>query len=597
MCSIFGILGEYDLEKALRASDAMRHRGPHSSGYWAGERIFLAHNRLAIVDPSSASDQPIANERAVLVFNGEIYNYKELRDRLPYSFVTGGDTETVLAAYESERERFLEILDGMYALALYDRKREKLYLARDIFGKKPLFFFKDKSRFVFSSELRALFHFCDKRFCEDTLSSYLSFGSALCERTFYEGIYRIKPGTMLVVEKGSVREKESLFLREKETIKDENRAVGAVKSALFESVERRLQGQKPIAFLLSGGIDSSLIAAMASRLRGKIDTFTIGYEGYKKHDESPFAQMVSKTIRSDHRRVVYDKRLFLEGLERLFFALEEPLGDPASAPLEYLFSKISSQGFEVVLGGEGGDEIFLGYGRYREFADIEKAAGLKYKNWLRNYFKRHYSPNKEWEWYKRVFEGSWLFRGSSEIFTDLQKGFVLRRPVKDNDSLKFMECYIKRARNFKEPLKRYTVVDMGVRLSDLYLRKLDRVSMINSIEARTPMLDRNLAELALSIDGDLHLKGGSTKYILKKVAEEFLAPEILNRRKKGFSFPFMEWLLESGEFDRAIKINEGCDIFRRETLNELKRQLKRRRFSMHGWLIYSFLVWFEREFM
>ena len=564
MCAIFGIVGDFDRSKAVTALRSMRHRGPDEEGVWQAPGIFLGHERLIILNPDAK--QPMSDGDKWVVFNGEIYNYQD--------FGVTSDTAAILKAYPD-----FEKLDGMFAFALYDG--EALYLARDIFGKKPLFYYRNEHFFIFSSEIKAILAYLGSyTFERKALSGYLSFGYLPNRLTFYKDIYKLLPGEVL---RYDINNKDVSFT----SLPLFEECEGGLQSALFKSVQKRLQGDFEVASLLSGGVDSSFVAAIAKQLQGHLATFSIGYKN-SRYSELPYAKEVAAHIGSEHFEVYFEKEDFFETFHILLEHFDEPMGDSASVPLAFLFAKIKEQGFRVVLSGEGGDEIFLGYRQYFEFADLLRAKDLKYKNWLRNYFRSHFSPNKEWEWYKRVFEGETLFRSSSEVFTDLQKNLFLKQNVKDNESLEFLKPFLK---SELQSFDFFTYIDLYTRLG-LYLSKLDTTSMMHSIEARTPLLDKAIFNLAMRHPQ----RSEAPKYLLKKMAKKFLPDSIIDRKKKGFSYPHMEWLLQSDYLAGMEKINDETGFFKPDQLRFLIENAKRNRFSRHFWLVLSFLLWYKRKF-
>ena len=589
MCAIFGIVGEVDYKKAKYALSLMNHRGPDFSSFIAKEDFFIGHNRLSVIDLSDTANQPMVRDDVILSFNGEIYNYKELQ-KLPYPFKTKSDTETILAAFKVYGLEFIHHLRGMFAIAI--KTKDSLYLFRDRFGKKPLFYYKDEKRFIFASEIKAILPFVKKEPNFKTLSCYLSFGASISPDTFYKNIYKLPAGSFLKYKDNKIEVKKYYDFLKEPVIFDEEEAIEKIEDVVKKSVELRLIADVEIASLLSGGVDSSLVSAIASKKR-KIKTFSIGYKEYEKYSELKYSKTVAKHIGSEHYEVKIDKNDFLNEITKVFFSLDEPLGDPAAVPLSILLKEVRKLGLKVVLSGEGGDELFMGYRQYFEFLDIEKAKDLKYKNWLKNYFRSNFSLNKEWEWYKRVFEDTPLFRTTGEIFTDLQKNIFLKQNIKDNDSLGCIEPYLA-FYDCSLPLRWYSYIDIKVHLGELFFTKLDRSSMINSVEARTPLIDQELVELSFKIDPNLKIKDQESKYLLKKVALKYLPKEIVYRKKKGFSYPFMEWLIESKEIDKIKSINEKTGIFKTKEIDFLLSKIKRGKFRQHGWLIYAFSRWIEK---
>ncbi len=571
MCAIFGIIGEYERERALAALRTMRHRGPDGEGIYEDDGVFLGHERLYVFDPKAS--QPVQRGELVGVFNGEIYNYRD--------FAVSNDTEALLAVYPDFAK-----LQGMFAFGVYDG--ERLYLERDMFGKKPLYYYYDKRLFIFASEIKAIIAYLgSKRFNRKALSGYLSFGALPDRETFYEGIYKLLPGALLTYD-GKTKEimysELGSFLRTNDADLEER---------LRNAVRKRLQADFAVAALLSGGVDSSFVAAIAKAEQGSLATFSVGYED-ARYSELPYARLVAEHIGSEHTEVLFDEEQFFATFEELLSHYDEPIGDSASVPLAYLFGQIQQQGFRVILSGEGGDEIFLGYRQYFEFLDLAQAKNLKYKNWLKNYFRAHFSPNKEWEWYKRIFAGELLFRSTCEVFTDLQKNLFLRQNVRDGESVEFLQPFLERWEHsgLEDEAIFMSYIDMMVRLAALYLPKLDTTSMLHSIEARTSLLDEDVVTAAF---GDPK-RTQELKYLLKHIAAKYIPPEIITRKKKGFSYPHMQWLMRSDYIQKMERINDETGFFKPEQLTFLIENAKRNRFARHFWLALAFLLWYEKNF-
>jgi asparagine synthase (glutamine-hydrolysing) len=419
--------------------------------------------------------------------------------------------------------------------------------------------------------------------------------------TFFENIHKLPPASYLIYDGKSFFVKRYFDILDISTqIYDKKMALDEIELALIDSISNRLSSSREIGSLLSGGIDSSLICSIVSKEFGKsLKTFSIGYDGFEKYDERGYAKLVAESINSEHYEFNFTYDNFLEYINSTLYALDEPINDPASIPLHFLFKSVKTSGIDVLLSGEGSDELFFGYRQYFEFFDIEKLSNLKFKNWLNGYFKKNFSLNREWEWYKRIFEGSYLFRSSAENFTDLQKAILLQRDIKDNSSLKYIEPYIKEFEEsiFKgDALSWYSYIDLKVLVNDIYLAKVDRVSMSNTLEVRTPFLDHNLVQKVLSIDSKLRL-GDRTKTLLKDISSKYLPDIIINRKKKGFSYPFLEWLYMAGEIDRISQINKKTDIFNSDKLKFLLESGKKGKFKQHIFGIYLFSIFFEKEFL
>ncbi|MEN8147866.1 MAG: asparagine synthase (glutamine-hydrolyzing) [Campylobacterota bacterium] len=602
MCAIFGVVGQFNPGQARQALSTMAHRGPDYCGIVEQERLFFAHNRLSIIALDKKAHQPMRHGELLLSFNGEIYNHKVLREELSteFAFNSDSDTEVLLAAYKKWGLGFVDHLVGMFAIALLDGS--DLYLIRDRLGKKPLFYLHNREQFVFASEIKGLTPFLTKKSLNrDALSSYLGFLAPTPPHTFFQGIQKLGAGEMVHFDGNKIEKKSyySLLDTPPSTITEERAATEKIEERLVESIKLRLNADVPMASLLSGGIDSALIAAIAKEQGRSLQTFTLGYAEYQNYDERANAKFTADVLGVQNSAIEITQEDFMGASEKVFESMDEPLNDPAAIPLYLLFEGIKKEGYKVVLSGEGSDELFLGYRQYFEYLDIEKAATLQHKNWLKKYFRANFSMNREWEWYKRVFDEQLLFRTSGEKFTDLQKNIIMRQNIKDGDGLRFLEPYRNEFEQsaHSDPSVWYSFIDLKLFQAEHFLSKLDRVSMAHSIESRTPFLDHSLAETVFGIDPKLRYQNGVTKELLKKVASKYLPDEVVIRKKKGFSNPYMEWLVASGSIDLIEKVNEQTGLFHRDVLKEYIERGRRGRFKQHVWGLYVLSFWIKKNLL
>ncbi|MDD2356835.1 MAG: asparagine synthase (glutamine-hydrolyzing) [Thiovulaceae bacterium] len=599
MCAVFGILGEYDESQAKYALSLMHHRGPDFCGVVQSERLFFAHNLLSIMDISTKARQPLAHKEILLSFNGEIYNFLELKNELEFEYKSGGESEVLIAAYLKWGVDFVQHLRGMFAIALKDG--DTLYLFRDRLGKKPLFYYRGKS-FVFASEIKAIVPFLkQKKLSNDALLSYLSFLAPTPPYTFYDGLYKLAAGEYLIYRDNKVEVKRYYDLLDvsPSSIKDESSALKFLEENILDSISTRLNSSVSMASLLSGGIDSALIAAISKKMGHNLHTFTLGYDEYQNYDERKNARATAEFLGVKYSVVEIDQKRFIDASENVFETLDEPLNDPAAIPLYLLFEEISKEGYRVVMSGEGSDELFLGYRQYFEYLDVEKATALMHKNWLKKYFRSNFSMNREWEWYKRMWDETLLFRTSGEKFTDLQKNELMRQNIRDGESLKYLKPYRDRFENshHNSNASWYSYIDLNIFQAEHFLRKLDHISMAHSIESRTPFLDHHLAETVFQLSPELRYQEGKTKALLKKIAAPYLNEEILKRKKKGFSNPYMEWLIASGKIDLILEVNEQTGMFRRELLERYIELAKRGKFKQHVWGLYVLSHWIKKQLL
>jgi asparagine synthase (glutamine-hydrolysing) len=478
----------------------------------------------------------------------------------------------------------------MYAIAIYADGILKLY--RDPAGKKPLYYRKSQGRFCFASESRALLAEEGEPLDREQIPLYLSYQSPVKPHTFYRGVQQLGAGEILTFEGDHYRiDSGPSPLAAAITITEEKEATNVIESALREAVSIRIPQKVPYAALLSGGLDSSLIAAMAAR-EGPLRSYCIGYEGYGKYDERSYAREAAAFIGSDHHEVIFSKEDFFRSIEESLEILDEPLADPAMLPLSHMMRHIAGDGIKVVLTGDGSDELFLGYKNYFEQADVERAASLQHKNWLKNYFRAHFSLHREWEWYKRVFEGSLLFRSSAELFTDMQQNRLLKANIKENRSLDAIKSYREEFEAYGRTAVAdwYSFLDLRVMLGEVFLKKLDRVSMANGIEARTPFLDREVVTVAFAIDPDLRM-GSVQKQLIKDVARNYLPRTIIERKKKGFNYPFLEWLLEENALTIIETVQKDTGLFYDAHLQYLLEKGKQGMFRQQLFSLFMLSKW------
>jgi len=598
MCAIFGILGSYNEKQAKTALSKLSHRGPDYCGVIQRDNLFFAHQRLAILDKNTRSHQPFKYKNILLSFNGEIYNFKELKKELSteFEFKTQSDGEVIIASYLKWGVDFVSHLRGMFAIALMDK--QTLYLFRDRLGKKPIYFLQNSS-FIFASEIKALIPFLNKvEMNDDALLSYLSFLAPTAPHTFFKGIKKLAAGEYLVFKDNMYKVKRYFDLLDTKPniITNRDEALHLLENLLHESISMRLNSDMPMASLLSGGIDSATINSYALRDGISMPTYTLGYKEYAKYDERKNAKESAEFLGLKNTALEISQDEFIDASNMVLDTLDEPLNDPASIPLYLLFKEIKKDGYKVVLSGEGSDELFLGYRQYFEYLDIEQLNKLSNKNYLKRYFRSNYSANREWEHYKRVFDSTLLFRTSGENFTDLQKNNLMKRNVKDNQALAYIQNYRDNFNNssFNDESIWYSYIDLMHFQAEHFLTKLDRVSMAHGIESRTPFLDHKLASTIFSISSKLRYEDGVTKSLLKDIMKPHLSQEILQRKKKGFSNPYMEYLVNSKKIDLIKEVNKQTKMFKDEALNEYINKAPTGAFKQHIWGLYVLSVWIKK---
>jgi asparagine synthase (glutamine-hydrolysing) len=593
MCAIFGILGSYDEEAAQKAFTTLSHRGQDESHTLVRPSCFIGMHRLAITAVNTPQIQPIEKNGIRFVMNGEIYNYQILAEELGVE--TLSDTQVAFAAYEKWGDDFVTHLRGMFAIAIIQEGTIKLF--RDPFGKKPLYYALNGDQIIFASELKAIQLLKPLKFDTKIIPNYLSYQSPIVPHTFDRDAFQVGAGCKVTLrpDRSISTERYYSVLDTPITLHFQKDAIEEIHQKLLESVTLRLPEEVTYGALLSGGLDSSLIAALA-RTKAPLHTFSIGYEGYEQHDERPFAAQVAEHIGSTHHAYSFSKENFLESIEAVVELLDEPLADPAMIPLYYLMQQIHKEGVKVVLTGDGSDELFLGYRTYKEYLDIEQLSRLKHKNWLKSYLKSNFSMHKEWEWYKRILEDKTLFRSTAELFTDLQQNRLLKMNVKDNHSLDVIQSY---REEFEQsgrsaPVDWYSFLDLKIQLGEVFLRKLDRMSMAHNIEARTPFLDKALVESLFATAPELR-EAQLSKAWIKEIAKAYLPESIIHRKKKGFNYPYLEWLQTSEELSVIAKVQKTKKLFNDEQLSWLLAQGEQGKFQHQIFALYMLCKWIDKR--
>jgi asparagine synthase (glutamine-hydrolysing) len=548
-----------------RMTDSLRHRGPDGSGFYQDDHASLGHRRLSIID-LAGGHQPMANEDASLsiVYNGEIFNHAELRPTLEaagHRYATRCDTETILHAYEQDGPNCLERLRGMFAFAIWDRRARKLFAARDRLGKKPFYYYWDGRLLAFASEIKALFRHpsISPRFEEDLLAEYLAFGYISEERTLFSGIRKLMPGHWLLLDLSAPRPEPHLrqYWEIPTPVPTEKRSdnswIRECRSRLEETVRLRLMSDVPVGMFLSGGLDSSAIAAIMKRQSsGPVKTFAVGY-AERQFSELPYAAHVAHAIGTSHHEITIGMEEFFNALPRLIWHEDEPLAWPSSVSL-YFVSRLASAQVKVVLTGEGSDEIFAGYARYRAYAlnhRWQRFYRLLPSSWRRGIRSHVASSRLLHAGLRRKLRHTFLGRGEDLESLYLDNFYSALSAAEQSE---LFRCLPNRSpyENFRRYwdahpglplLARMLNADQKTYLVEL-LMKQDQMSMGASIESRVPFLDHELVEFSTQVPGRLKLHRGQSKYILKKAVEDFLPPDIVYRRKMGFPTPIQQWLLD-----------------------------------------------------
>jgi asparagine synthase (glutamine-hydrolysing) len=609
MCGIFGIIdleNKIDLKKKLiHFSEKLVHRGPDFQSHWisSNKKIGFGHCRLSIVDLDQRSNQPfLFQENLVLTFNGEIYNFKQLRfilEKKGYQFKTFSDTEVLLFSYREWKEKILDYLDGMFAFAIYDKKKDKIFLARDRSGQKPLYFSNQNGLFIFSSEIGPILssNLAKNKINIPALNNYLSMGYSAKDETLVEGINKLDPGTSIEfsINKNRLTKKKYFSYSYDEFIKtgwgrDETFLVKILKENLTMSCEKILNADVPVALLLSGGLDSSIITGIYSKILGKkVNTYNISFENHNELDDK-FACKVSKYFNTSHKKISIKLNENVDVIDEIIQNFStEPFGDSSLIP-SYLVYKELSKNFKVAIGGDGADELFGGYKHVQRYMcqgifkfGLNKYSKLnKYKNIIKNKFARGLLSEKNY----------FPFEANFFSYLDRKKLFK-NESIVTSESI-FNEIQIK---NSSLDLKNYLTYDFNYYLPNNILPKIDTASMMNSVEARSPFLSRDMINISLMMENKFKLNLFDRKIILKKFGKTILPPDFNYDRKQGFSLPISHYFNSNWKdyFLSTFEKNEARELYNENYLRTLtQKNEKKPQFGEQMYLLLIFEKWRQK---
>lgn len=571
-------------------------RGPDFCDFKYINDIFLAHCRLSIIDTKNkTSNQPYIKDEIAIIFNGTIYNYRQLQinHNLP---IQNSDTITIVNLYEKYGVDFLNLLNGSFSFCIYDKSKDLFFCARDRYGKKPLFFYHKDGKFIVSSLIKSIINVLSftPKMNKVALNQYLQYFVPIEDNTFYQNINKLPAGHYIIFNNSTkeLKTKKYYKIDTTKSIFDKYNAIDNIKDLLIQSISDRLIGDKQIATLLSGGVDSSLVSAIYSKISSKtIDTFSVGYNEYKKYDELKYANIVSKHINSNHTEVLVSKDEFIDTIDEIIDVFYEPHGDSASIPLYLLSKKIKDSGFDIILSGEGSDELFLGYKTYStmiKFNNFKKTLSNEQIEFLKTLTPSLLNNTKESEYLQRIAKGEFIYNSFGETFNNSHKAQLLKKAFFYNQKPK--------SKDFIDSL---SLIDLDIWLGNALLSKVDMITAHNGLETRTPFLDFKIVQECFKIDSNIKL-GDTSKYIIKQIASEFLPLEIVNRSKKGFSTPSNEWLLEKYQNDvlnTILEVSLQTGLFKNEFIYQIWHLALQGKFRQHLWMLYIFARWFKKIYL
>ena len=602
MCGIAGyISSKKPSKKILKAmTDRIAHRGPDAEGFYLDDNCALGHRRLSIIDLATGN-QPMYNENKtiVIVFNGEIYNYKELKKELgsKYTFHTTSDTEVLLHCYEEWGHDVTKKLRGMFAFAIWDSNKKELYCARDGWGIKPFYYYQNNDTFMFASEIKAFLDHPDfnKEFNEEILAAYLCFNSTPTTETFFKGVKRLEPGYQLVYKDGDIKLDRFFKMEFKKSNKKMNDLVDDIDKAMRDSVLHHKIADVEVGSFLSSGIDSSYLVSLAKPDK----TYTVGYDN-PKYDEISYAKDLSDKLGINNVSKKITKEEYMKAFPNIMYHMDEPLADPSAIAL-YFVAQIASKDVKVVMSGEGADELFCGYNTYRE--EIDQSWYMKIPFSLRKLaaglaglFPEKRGFNFVYRRGKRLED---INIGLGRIFRDeeAQKIVKLKNQIHTKDIVKpFYDEYS----NDSNLVKRQ-VIDYYFWLVRDFLHAVDRNTMMFGLEARTPFLDKEVYEVARGLPDEAKIDSKTTKVALREAAKRVIPNEAYKKKKLGFPVPLREWIREDDLYEdikEKFNSNVAKKFFDIKRINKLLEDHKSGKKDCYKkvWTIYSFLVWYNQFF-
>ena len=585
MCGISGYFtpNNFFTEEDLTIMVASQnHRGPDSNGTYLHNKVGLGHNRLSIIDLSERGAQPMHSfkKRYVIVYNGEVYNYTEVAAELKFNFDpnfhfrSGTDTEVVLEAFAGYGLEAVKHFNGMFAFAIYDKQEEELYLFRDRMGIKPVYYYWDGENFVFASEIKAIKKLSklNLRINYSVIPQYLNLGYIPAPFSIYQNCYKLEPGHYIKVSKNNFEKKKYWSIESAisdNVIKNENQATVLISDLLISSVQYQLKSDVPYGVFLSGGIDSSLVAANAVKLSGtKINTFSIGFEN-QKFNEAIYAKQIANYLGTNHHEFTVTITDAIDTLEDYMDAYGEPFADSSGIPT-LLVSKLAKKYVTVALSGEGGDELFHGYGSYKWAQRLDNfflkhnrsliASILRKSSSARNKrVSEMFTFDDEERNYSHIFSQEQYFFSINEIKKSLISPYL--SPILLDELLKYTDTTFNNAINDKKgnrklyAQEKQALYDLKFYLPDDLLVKIDRASMHYSLETRVPYLDHRLVEESINISS-VFKNSPNPKYILKEILYQHIPKKYFDRPKQGFSIPLKFWLHKEMYFLLDDYLNE-----------------------------------------
>lgn len=604
MCGIVGFLNEEKNKPIIikRMTDRIIHRGPDEEGYYIDENIALGHRRLAIIDIDNGKQPMFSKDNnLVVVFNGEIYNYRELKkelEKLGYKFRTNSDTEVLLYGYEEWKEELPKKLRGMFAFSIWDKKNKNLFCARDHFGIKPFYYYQRDKTFMFASEIKAFLEHPDfeKILNKDLIGPYLSFSFTPTNETLFKGVYVLEPGTSLNFKDNKITVKKYYELDFKEKNGDYKQIVDKIEEVIDDSVKHHMISDVEVGAFLSSGVDSSYIVSLARPNK----TYTIGYE-LNKYSEIEYAKALTKELSIENISTKITKEEYMKTVPKILYYMDEPSCDPSAISL-YFVSKEAVKDVKVVMSGEGADEFFGGYNTYREEVDLKLYNKIPFK--IRHILANIFGKLPEFRGRNLIVRRGMSLEeeyiGVNKIYSEKERKKIIncKDTIKNQDITKSIFDKFKSNNN----IIKMQAIDIRYWLTKDILLKADKMTMANSIESRIPFVDKEVFKIASSLPLEYKISKMNTKVALREAAKKSIPNEAYKKKKLGFPVPLREWMREDdvyNEIKNTINQEFVKEFFNQKYVLKLLEEHKKNKKDNYKkvWAIYSFIKWYEVFFL
>jgi len=597
MCGILAVIGEYSKEKVKRAISMQQHRGPDDSGIYFDNKLALAHKRLSIIDLKTGKQPMISDKGNIIIYNGEIYNFKEIKEEITkerrYSFKTNSDTEVILAAYDVWGKRCVKKFNGMFSFIIWDKEKRELFVARDRLGIKPLYYYKDGKKLIFSSEIKSILEFVSPKINKEILYDYFNYFIQIGNSTLFKGIKTFPKACFASISRTKTTVSKYWDFNYKEEEKqNKEEEKEELKNLLEESVKKRLIADVPVGAFLSGGLDSSLITAIMKKHNKNLKTFSVAYDVDNKENE--YAEETAKILGTEHYSLKISAEEFKNALRDMIKKYDQPISFASSIPL-YFVAKLTKNKVKVVLTGEGADELFAGYSRYWRLQKMIKLK-KKFPRFIKNiiYKITENSPDPRYRKYFEILTRKFNFDYITgiNIFIGKERDNLLKIRQENIQKKHVEKLFSEKNTNL---LNRILWIDLNTYLQEL-LTKQDRMSMAASIESRVPFLDHNIVEFSSKLKEENKLANKVGKKILREVSKEYLPEEVIKRKKIGFTVPINKWFKTSlrGYIEEQLSSEILDEFFEREEINRLlELNRKGKNVSLQLWALLNFKIWCE----